>query len=760
MKKLFRYITIGILLILIYQSSAQAATFIKQSTAVVISMGPFVDKTDGVTFETGLVGTGANQLESTSSGIMLSKNGGTMAVRHATATASAYDAYGMYKVTLDTTDTGTLGKLRISFGNNDALPVWVDCMIVTANIWDSLFSTDILNANVTTINDIATTSVTAVNANVGTTQPINFTGTGATAYPKVDVTDIATAAVSATTAQLGVNVVNWKGSAAAAMTGDAYSKVSSLTFSTANQVDARVLTNSDKTGYTASTVSDKTGYSLTQTFPTNFSSMSISATTGLVDITQAAADKVWSTAARVLTAGTNIALAKGTGVTGFNDIAATDVLNVNISAYSGAGYAGTYLKAIYDKLPAGTIGTSTYAGGAVASVTGAVGSISGVTFPTNFEHLAITDTTGLVSVGTNNDKTGYTASTVSDKTGYSLTQTFPTNFSALSISATTGLVDITQAAADKVWGTAARVLTAGTNIVLAKGTGITGFNDFDTAGIAGAVWNAITASYGTANTYGALLETNLDTNIGSRGTGTSTLTAANVWQTDISAYSTSGQAGTYLKAAGGAADPWLTNLPGSYEAGTAGYVIGHNLDTTVGSRMATFTYTAPDNAGITNIYNIVNHATYGNNALLTAIGTRSSHSAADVAALMLVTPANKLATDSSGRTTVGSNADKAGYTISGTKTTLDSLNDITAASVWGVTSRTLTAGGFSGLSEADIDLIWNEVMSGHVTTGTAGKYLLDAQAAGNPWATDISTGYTGQAGEVIRRIDKNTKMVR
>jgi len=36
-------------------------------------------------------------------------------------------------------------------------------------------------------------------------------------------------------------------------------------------------TNNDKTGYTASTVTDKTGYSLTQSFPTNFSSMAITA---------------------------------------------------------------------------------------------------------------------------------------------------------------------------------------------------------------------------------------------------------------------------------------------------------------------------------------------------------------------------------------------------------------------------------------------------------------------------------------------------
>ena len=43
--------------------------------------------------------------------------------------------------------------------------------------------------------------------------------------------------------------------------------------------------------------------------------------------------------------------------------------------------------------------------------------------------------------------------------------------------------------------------------------------------------------------------------------------------------------------------------------------------------------------------------------------------------------------------TVGTNADKAGYSISGTKQTLDALNDITADSVWTVASRTLTAFG-------------------------------------------------------------------
>ena len=43
--------------------------------------------------------------------------------------------------------------------------------------------------------------------------------------------------------------------------------------------------------------------------------------------------------------------------------------------------------------------------------------------------------------------------------------------------------------------------------------------------------------------------------------------------------------------------------------------------------------------------------------------------------------------------TVGTNSDKTGYSISGTKTTLDALNDITAASVWAHGTRTLSSFG-------------------------------------------------------------------
>lgn len=108
---------------------------LRQSTAVVISFGPFLDPADGVTLVTGLV----SALDHASTGIFLSKNGGTLTVRHASVTASSYDAYGNYKVTLDTTDTNTLGTLRMQFAAAaSCLPVWQDFMVLPANVYDSL----------------------------------------------------------------------------------------------------------------------------------------------------------------------------------------------------------------------------------------------------------------------------------------------------------------------------------------------------------------------------------------------------------------------------------------------------------------------------------------------------------------------------------------------------------------------------------------------------------------------------------------------
>lgn len=83
-----------------------------------------------------------------------------------------------------------------------------------------------------------------------------------------------------------------------------------------------------------------------------------------------------------------------------------------------------------------------------------------------------------------------------------------------------------------VWATAARTLTANTNL-----------NDPTAAAIADAVWDEA-----------------------------------------LSGHLGAGSTGEALNAAGAAGDPWTTTIPGAYGAGSAGYIVGNNLNATVSSR--------------------------------------------------------------------------------------------------------------------------------------------------------------------------------
>jgi hypothetical protein len=105
--------------------------WLKQSTSITLSLGPFLDKTDGVTEETGLAGTMT---------VKLSKNGGALGARNS-ATAISYDTDGNYLVELNATDTNTLGRLRLQVNAAAThLPVWQDFAVVRADIWALLFA--------------------------------------------------------------------------------------------------------------------------------------------------------------------------------------------------------------------------------------------------------------------------------------------------------------------------------------------------------------------------------------------------------------------------------------------------------------------------------------------------------------------------------------------------------------------------------------------------------------------------------------------
>lgn len=116
----------------------------------------------------------------------------------------------------------------------------------------------------------------------------------------------------------------------------------------------------------------------------------------------------------------------------------------------------------------------------------------------------------------------------------------------------------------------------------------TGFNTTTpptVAQIADGVWDELQADHTTAGTFGLYL----DSEVSGAGGGSAPTVgeiADGVWDEILSGHAIVGSTGAALSAAGGSGDPWATVLPASYGAGTAGKIIGDNIDALVSSRMA------------------------------------------------------------------------------------------------------------------------------------------------------------------------------
>jgi len=128
--------------------------WLKQSTSVDVGIGPFLDSTDGNTQETALTITQPD--------IRLKKNGGNWAQKAAAQTLSHEEA-GWYEVTLDATDTDTLGILIVAIHESGALVAWDKYMVVPANVYDSMIlGSDTLDVQVTGIGaNVITAAATA-----------------------------------------------------------------------------------------------------------------------------------------------------------------------------------------------------------------------------------------------------------------------------------------------------------------------------------------------------------------------------------------------------------------------------------------------------------------------------------------------------------------------------------------------------------------------------------------------------------------------
>lgn len=636
--------------------------------------------------------------------ITISKNGGAFANPNAGATNATEVANGWYKVTLDTTDTGTVGDLVVRgtatscddtervFGvvkaTNGGLTALPDTAVTTnASLLTSGTGTDQLSvasgrgkadtvywnasavatpdtagypkvtvksgtgtgeisltsgmaqADVAKINGVDTSSVTTVSANIGTTQPINFTGTSSTAYVKTDVIDIAGTAQTAK--DLGaINVTNLNtlsghdpgttiGTSTLTqtqVTGGAYA-LNSSSFAFNSALD---FTTTQKTSLNAATpsvtVSDKTGFSLTQAFPANFADLAITSSTGRVTV-GANADKTGYSlsqtfpsnfASLVISAGGVVSadavslsgdataadnaesFFDGTGYAGTNNVIPTVTLVNTLTTYTGNtpqtgdAYAivnsGTFgnaaIKGYVDDIGTAGAGLTAIPWNAAWDVE-VQSEVQDAIEVNNLDHLV------KVAVDTDFPTTVHLDSVIGYLADNGTTATFDR---------TTDALEAIRDRGDVAWttGTGTSTLTAG---------------DVSTA-----VWNAATASYGTAGTYGALVEANLDAAISSRSTydgsdtsGTTTLlervtaTRAGYWDnlsagavalaSGVTVTTNNDKTGYSLTvtpptAAQVTTSVWSTLLSGSdfNTSGSIGKLLKDDVDTTISSRQATVSF--------------------------------------------------------------------------------------------------------------------------------------------------------------------------
>jgi len=224
----------------------------------------------------------------------------------------------------------------------------------------------------------------------------------------------------------------------------------------------------------------------------------------------------------------NATLASTTNITAGTITTATNVTTVNGLAANVITATSIASNAITDaKINAGAFTSAKFAAGAFDAVW-TVTTRSLTTFGTLVADIwanATRTITGTVTVGTNNDKTGY------------------------SLTATTGLGNQTANITGNLSGSVGSV------------TGAVG-------SVTGNVGGNVTGSVGSIS--GVTFPS-----------GFSTLTvgtiADGVWDEAISGHLTAGSTGASLNAAGSAGDPWTTTLPGSYSGSQAGKILADIL---------------------------------------------------------------------------------------------------------------------------------------------------------------------------------------
>jgi hypothetical protein len=449
-----------------------------------------------------------------------------------------------------------------------------------------------------------------------------------------------------------------------------------VTFAIDVPVELAPVTHTGAVIPTVSDVTTKTGYSLSQAFPANFSSLAIN---GSGQVQASNADSAATIAAAILASPSNKLVTDGSGrvTVGTNadktGYSLTQAFPANFSSLAITGSGAVTVGTNSDKtgysltqaFPTNFSLLSIDGSGLVTSTNSApsAATIAAEILATPANKLA-TDGSGRVTVGSNADKTGYaltqafpsnfasmaisvggavTVGTNSDKTGYSLSQAFPSNFSLLSINGSGQVVSSNMLTAANV---AAELFVTPANKLATDASGrVTVGSNADKTGYS--LSQAFPANFASlAITVGGAVT--VGTNSDKTG-----YSLSQAFPTNFAAMAISGS--------------------GHVTVGTNNDKTGYALTQAFPSNFSSLAITA---AGKTTVgtnddktgYSL-SQAFPANFALLSIDGSgqvaaSNVVAASAVAAAVLSNPANKLVTDGSGRVTVGSNADKTGYSLS------------------------------------------------------------------------------------------------
>ena len=224
-----------------------------------------------------------------------------------------------------------------------------------------------------------------------------------------------------------------------------------------------------------------------------------------------------------------------------------------------------------------------------AAVTGAVGSVTGLTASnldaavssrSTYAGGAVASVTAGVTVTTNNDKAGYALSAAGVQAVWDALTSALLTVNSIGKKLADWVIGSSQTgdAFARLGVPTGASLSADVAAVKADGAAIKVKTDFLPSAVAGAAGGVFIAGSNAATSITTGLTANIVGSVtGAVGsvTGLTTMTIADqVWDEIISGHAIAGSTGAALSAAGGSGDPWSTALPGVYAAGTAGNIVG------------------------------------------------------------------------------------------------------------------------------------------------------------------------------------------